>query len=225
VKVVADPERRLFFEGIGVVERPLEVTPELTGWLAPTARAYRYGAGQVVDGDAEGDEMVMVVLWGELALCATGVEERVCVRRDPFRDPATVLYLPPGGSYRAEVLADAHVLYCRAPGTAGAAERPARLIEADPARPEILDGAVSEQLRIRENVVAAASWATLPLDGAGRGIVYHRFSRPDGFALTAEIGNEATRVNDGDAIVRASAHYQVAVAPAADLLAVTVTAA
>jgi hypothetical protein len=215
VKVVADPARRLFFEGIGEVERPLEVTPEVTGWPAPSARAYQYRTGQVVDGDAEGDEMVMVLIEGELALRATGLEERVCARRDPLTDAATVLYLPPGASYRAEVRHDARVLYCRAPGTPEAATRAPRIGAAL--------GDASAQLRIRETVVAAGTWATLPI--AGRGIVYHGFASPGGFALASYAGSEAVAVRDGDAIVVTGPAYDVAVAPAAGLLTVTVSIA
>jgi 5-deoxy-D-glucuronate isomerase len=227
VKVTSDPGRRLFFEGIGEVERPLEVTPEQTGWPAPTARAYQYRTGQVVDGDAERDEMVMVLLWGALALRATGVEERVCVRRDPFSEPATVLYLPPGGSYRAEVREDAHVLYCRAPGADGAADRPARLLSAVPGHPELLSGATSAALRVREDVVAAGAWATLSLGATGRGIIYHRFATPDGFALAPgdeDGADAATTIRDGDAVVPSRSSHQLVVAPAAALLAITVTA-
>jgi hypothetical protein len=220
VKVVADPTRRLTFPGIGEVERPLEVTREQTGWAAPTARAYQYRAGQAIDGDAEGDEMVMVLIDGELTLSGTGLEPRVCSRHDPLTDPATVLYLPPGASYRAEVRHDARVLYCRAPGTPDAEGRPAWIGER-------LDGTISAQLRLREDVVPAGTWATLPIGGNGtpRGIVYHRFAAPDGFALTAEPDGAATTVRDGDAIVRAWPAYQLAVSPAAGLLTITVSIA
>jgi 5-deoxy-D-glucuronate isomerase len=216
VKVAADPARRLTFAGIGEVERPLEVAREQTGWDAPTARAYQYRAGQVIDGDAEGDEMVMVLIDGELALSATGLEERVAGRHDPLADAATILYLPPGASYRAEIRRDARVLYCRAAGTPAADGRPAWIGAA-------LDASVSVRLRIREDVVAAGTWATLPLGTPG--IVYHRFGADDGFALTATAGGEAVAVRDGDAVVLTRPGYQLAVAPTAALLAVTVTAA
>jgi KduI/IolB family len=221
VKVASDPGRRLFFEGIGEVERPLEVTPELTGWDAPSARAYQYRMGQVVDGDAEDDEMVMVLLWGEVALSATGIDERVCVRRDPFTEPATVLYLPPGGSYRADVRADAHVLYCRAPGSDGVTDRPARLLVAAPCQSVILSGATSARLRMREDVIRAGTSSMVPLGAAGRAIIYHRFATPDGSGTSFD----GVRVVDGDAIVRTGSAHPLLVSGAADLLAVTVTVA
>lgn len=110
MRIASDPSRRLFLEGAGIVERPLEVTPDMTGWAAPTARAYTYRAGQVIDGESAGDEMVMLMLRGDIDLEAAGLEQR-CLRPDPFAAPPVALYLPPGETYRASVRGYSHVLY------------------------------------------------------------------------------------------------------------------
>jgi 5-deoxy-D-glucuronate isomerase len=200
VRVAADPSRRVAFPGLGEFERPLEVTAEVTGWDAPTARAYQYRAGQTITGAAEGDEMVMWLVAGAVAVSATGVAR-------------VALYLPPGGEYTAEVFEDALVLYCRAPGPV-APGRSATL-------GAVVDASVSERLRVGERRVPAGAWGSLPL--APRSVVYHRFSSPEGFALVADPDGGAYAVRDGDAVV-ASRHYAPAVAPGASLLAITVTA-
>lgn len=224
MRIASDPSRRLFLEGAGLVERPLEVTPEMTGWTAPTARAYTYRAGQVIDGESAGDEMVMLMLRGDIDLEAAGLEQR-CLRADPFAAPPLALYLPPGESYRASVRGDSHVLYCRAPAEG---QRPARIVgDADG---EVISAAVAERLRVREHRVAAGTWAALPLGAEGGSITYHRFSNMAGWALCPErvragVPSGAIAVRDGDALVGQEEIHDVAVSPAAALLAVVVTAA
>jgi hypothetical protein len=223
MRIASDPTRRLLIDGAGLVERPLEVTPELTGWAAPTARAYTYRAGQVIDGEAEADEMVMLLLRGDVELRADGVERR-CARADPFADAPVVLYLPPGGAYRASVRADSHVLYCRAPA---AGRLPARILA--PEGGDVITADVAERLRIGEHRVAAGAWAALPLDPRGA-IAYHRFTAPAGWALWPErtgagVPEGATVVRDGDALAVARDRLELAVGPDAGLLAVTVAAA
>jgi hypothetical protein len=223
VRIASDPTRRLLIDGAGLVERPLEVTPELTGWAAPTARAYTYRAGQVIDGEAEGDEMVMLLLRGDVDLAADGIVQR-CVRVDPFADAAVVLYLAPGGAYRASVRADSHVLYCRAPA---AGSRPTRILAPDAG--ELVTAEVAERLRIAEHRVGAGAWAALPFDVRGA-VAYHRFVAPGGWALWPEragaaVPEAAVVVRDGDALAVARERLELAVGPDADLLAVTVAAA
>jgi hypothetical protein len=224
MRIASDPTRRLFIEGAGIVERPLEVTPELTGWSAPTVRAYTYRAGQVVDGESADDEMVMLVLRGDIDLEAAGLERR-CRRADPFATAPVALYLPPGETYRASVRGNSHVLYCRAPAEG---RRPARIVgDADG---EVISAAIAERVRVREHRVAAGTWAALPLGAEGGSITYHRFSKLGGWALCPEraragVPSGAIAVRDGDALVNQEEIYELAVSPGADLLAVVVTAA
>jgi hypothetical protein len=203
---------------MGEFERPLEVTPELTGWPYPSARAYRYREGQVIDGGSEGDEMVMVVMCGDIIMTAAdGVEGRM-VRRDPFTEPAVALYLAPGEQYAADVRSDSYVVYCRAPRVEGAIARPTRILAAR--REQVIGPDDAESLRVTERTTAPGLCATVPLGSGGRAIVYHHFAAPDGLAATAE-----TILHHGDAFVATECTYDVAVSPAAALLTVAITAA
>jgi len=219
MRVAADPTRRIHLDGTGPVERPLEVTPELTGWPAPTARAYQYRAGQVVDGESAGDEMVMLLVRGDLVLEA-GDEQRRCTRLDPFSDDPVALYLPPGEDYRTLMRADSLVLYCRAPAEG---RMPPRIWSRAGGR--VLGRDEAEHLRIAEHRLAAGAWARIP--HGERAIVYHHFAAPGGWALRPEEGAPpagAAVIGQGDGAVGRGGEYVVAVAPGAGLLAVVVAA-
>jgi hypothetical protein len=212
MRIASDPARRIHLDGTGPVERPLEVTPELTGWAAPTMRAYRYRAGQAIDGESADDEMVMLLVAGDLELEAGGLRRR-CTRADPFADDPVVLYLPPGETYRTAIHADADVLYCRAPATG---RLPARI--AAPGGGAVLGEGEAERLRIAEHRLAPGARARLPL--AGRALAYHHFGAPAGHAVGA-----CGRIGPGDAVAAEGAAYELEVGPEAPALVVLVRAA
>ncbi len=120
VHVRPDPARRIDLPGVGPVPRPLEVGHDVSGLRDVSLRTYRFAAGNVIDGEAEDDEVLILVLSGLVAIDA--VEAATGERRSwgPFgrSSPAAGspegIYLPPRHSYRLTVHEDAAIAYARA---------------------------------------------------------------------------------------------------------------
>lgn len=119
-----DPTRRIHIEGAGEVERPVEVSKDVSGLDLVSMRSYRFRAGHVINGDAESDEVCVVLLFGSAfmevgrtAEMRTGAEPRhrwlLHGRGDVFAGAPDAVYLPPEYSYRLTMREDSDVAYSR----------------------------------------------------------------------------------------------------------------
>lgn len=130
--VEPDPGRRIVLPGVGPVPRPLEIGRDVTGFERLTLRGYRFDRGHVIDGEAEGDEVAIVLVQGRVRIDvadSSGASQgswSLEGRATPFAAPARGVYLPPGFSYRLDALEPAEVAYARSPNGGGRPSMPLR---------------------------------------------------------------------------------------------------
>jgi hypothetical protein len=230
-RIAPDPARRVDLPGVGPVPRPLEVGRDVSGLLGVTLRGYRFAAGHVIDGEAEGDEVAILLASGRVSLevaaghavpAADAERHDLDGRAEPFAGDLEGVYLPPHHAYRLRVVEEAEVLYARA--VAEGRHPPARLTAGDacvegsavrvPSR-----GARAEWLRIQEvRVRSAGEWAFMP---RGDAIVVCRLAA-GGSAATARAGALRLDLHDGDALAVPAGVSVTMSAPAAAALAMTI---
>lgn len=116
-----DHDRTVDLPGVGPTPRPVDVDQATTGFQDLVSfRIYDFADGTVIDGEAEGDEVLVTLLSGAVSIEVTGPHEGA-FRLDADGDWA--LYLPPRHHYRLTPLTPATVAYARARPTAWAAPR------------------------------------------------------------------------------------------------------
>ena len=101
--------------------RPVDIDQAQTGFKQlRSLRIYRFAAGSVIDGHAEEDEVLIVVLAGAIQLTLTGSGSAASPQTyvlkaatDPSGSPC-VAYLPPEGQYQLLAKESAEVAYARA---------------------------------------------------------------------------------------------------------------
>ena len=120
--IKADHDRRLEIPGVpGLVRRPVDIDQSQTGFTSlRTLRIYQFDAGSVINGHAEEDEVLIVVIAGsiELAMTSDNWSDSHC----PFTlapasnsdNTACAAYLPRHAAYRLIARSEADVAYARA---------------------------------------------------------------------------------------------------------------
>jgi 5-deoxy-glucuronate isomerase len=232
-KVSSDYNARIPIEGAGMVERRLQVTPEIAGWEYLYFRTYTYRTGMVINGESAAEEMVMVLLSGNVIMEVEGQRWHLDGRRSVFDGRPYTIYLPPGHDYKMTVLSDSDCAYSRA--TAKGRLRP-RMIPPEALKVEtigdglcehqvthILDPGDAEKLLCAEMHTPAGHWANYPAHryispggGAVNSVHYYRFQAENGWGmqhlyLPDGSLDEAVTICNGDAvIVRQSGHPAVA---------------
>ena len=107
-----DFDRMIDLPGVGPCPRPVDIDQSVTGFRdVVSLRIYDFAAGTVIDGEAEGDEVLIVLLAGAATVAIAGPAEAE-FRLDADGDWAA--HLPPLHHYRLEPIADATVAYARA---------------------------------------------------------------------------------------------------------------
>lgn len=120
MKVVkADYERRIELAGVGAVPRPVDIDQSQTGFSnLRTLRIYRFDSGSVIDGHAEEDEVLIVVLSGSVELTMTVGSEpgqpHILSGPNDADGSACAAYLPPHAAYRLVPQSQTDVAYARA---------------------------------------------------------------------------------------------------------------
>lgn len=156
MRVIApDPSRMIDLPGVGPCPRPVDIDQTVTGFRdLVSLRVYDFGAGAVIDGEAEGDEVIVALLSGAVTIEVTGA------RAGPggagftlHADGDRAIYLPPLHRYRLTPLAPAIVAYARARADArsgGAADETATAPRAfAPANGVLAVEDAAERLRLR----------------------------------------------------------------------------
>lgn len=114
----ADHQRRIALHGVAdPVPRPVDIDQSVTGFKdLRSLRIYRFEEGSVIDGDAEEDEVFVVVLAGSVQFTVSGAHpdhfELSAAGAEPAR--ACVAYLPPRHTYRLKSHTGSEVAYARA---------------------------------------------------------------------------------------------------------------
>jgi len=120
--IQADHDRRITIEGVRYpVRQPVSIDKSQTGFTTlRSLRIYRFEADSVVDGHAEEDEVLIVLLEGTVELTLIGDNSAsvprpvtVSAASDAPGHPCAA-YLPPHAAYRLIARTDADVAYARA---------------------------------------------------------------------------------------------------------------
>jgi hypothetical protein len=164
--IKADHNHRLQIPGVpDPVLRPVDIDKAKTGFeTLRSLRIYRFDAGSVIDGHAEEDEVMIVLLAGSIEL--TLIDEEAGGSAQTYTLSAVTekqgapcaAYLPPLAAYHLVALTDADVAYARATPADGPPYRVFNALEEEVTYPRLL------RLRIVE--LGAGSTQPLPATNA-----------------------------------------------------------
>lgn len=115
--IAPDFARRIDLPGAGPCPRPVDIDQTVTGFKdLVSLRIYSFAPDVAIDGEAEGDELLIILMRGliELTVTAGGGALSSFVLGE---DRATrAIYMPPGSSYHLVARRDADVAYARVRG-------------------------------------------------------------------------------------------------------------
>lgn len=107
-----DFDRMIDLPGVGPCPRPVDIDQGVTGFSdLVSLRIYDFADGAVIDGEAEGDEVLMTLLSGAAAVAVTGPHEEAFTLQ---ADGDWAIYLPARHGYRMTALTPVSVAYARA---------------------------------------------------------------------------------------------------------------
>lgn len=111
--IASDFSRRIDLPGVGPAPRPVDIDQSTTGFdELVSLRIYSFAPGSPINGEAEGDEVAIVVLNGSCEIAVTGaISETFMLRAD---GGPRGIYLPPEHHYRLTPLTSVDVAYGRA---------------------------------------------------------------------------------------------------------------
>jgi hypothetical protein len=116
-----DFDRAVDLPGVGPTPRPVDIDRAVTGFRdLVSLRIYDFADGTLIDGEAEEDEVLVVLLTGAVTIDVTGPHE-AAFRLDADGDWA--IYLPPHHHYQLRPLAPATIAYARARPSSASAPR------------------------------------------------------------------------------------------------------
>ena len=102
-----DFDRAVDLPGVGPTPRPVDIDRAVTGFRdLVSLRIYDFADGTLIDGEAEEDEVLVVLLTGAVTIDVTGPHE-AAFRLDADGDWA--IYLPPHHHYQLRPLAPATI--------------------------------------------------------------------------------------------------------------------
>lgn len=208
--VKADHGRRIEIHGVQEpVSRPVDIDQSITGFHGlRSLRIYRVDAGSVIAGDAEEDEVFVVVLAGSLEFAVSGAHpghfELSAAGSAPVG--ACVAYLPPHHTYRLQPHRAAEVAYARATPDTPRAPRafPPGLTEARPGVTVLIDEhQYADRLRLR--LLRLDARAALPdvalcdeWPGSGELILHLRTEPDEGVASAVAAGGASLALRSWD---------------------------
>ena len=109
-----DFDRRIELPGVGPCPRPVDIDQQVTGFRdLVSLRVYSFAAGNLIHGDAETDELFVILLDGAITVAVdqSGVEVGAFALRTDGGPRA--VFLPPDASYRLSTTTAADVAYAR----------------------------------------------------------------------------------------------------------------
>jgi 5-deoxy-glucuronate isomerase len=235
-KIPSDYNRFITLEGVGEVSRPVDINQSITGFSQLVSlRIYKFLPGQVINGEAEEDEVCIVFLSGDVTMEVIGKENHSWTfqgRKNVFDGLPYVVYLPPHYHYKLSPHTDAEVAYARAKVEG---RFPPRLIRPEDMKTETVGGGLNEyrvshilqkgeaeKLLCREIRVAGGHWQSYPPQQSGglEQLIYCRMKNPNDFALMRLHGkdsDEAMTFVDGESLAIDKGNYTVAVPPDCEL--------
>lgn len=110
-----DFERHIDLPGAGPCRRPVDVDRSRTGFSdLVSLRVYSFAAGVRIDGEAEGDEVFIVLMRGAADIAISQNGGRVGAFSLRREGGSRVAYMSPHASYRLTAVADCDIAYARA---------------------------------------------------------------------------------------------------------------
>jgi len=109
-----DFDRRIDLPGAGPCPRPVDIDRSVTGFSRLVAlRVYSFAQGVAIDGEAEGDEVFIVLMRGraDIAISSGGHPHGPFLLRDDGGMRA--VYMPPHAAYRLSAIDDCDIAYAR----------------------------------------------------------------------------------------------------------------
>jgi 5-deoxy-glucuronate isomerase len=231
-KIPSDYNRFITLENVGEVSRPVDIDQAVTGFShLVSLRIYKFLPRQIINGEAEDDEVCIVFLSGDVTIEVMGKENHTWTfqgRKNVFDGLPHVVYLPPHYLYKLSPHTDAEVAYARAKAEGHLSPR---LILPENIKTETLGEGLSEhqvahilqtgeaeKLRCAEICTRGGGWQPYPPqqhEGLEQ-LIYYRVTDANGFALTRLYGNnfdETMTLKDGDSLAIDEGYYTVAVPP------------
>ena len=99
--------------GVGACPRPVDIDQSVTGFSdLVSLRVYTFACGMVIDGEAEEDELFIVLMRGTIDVEVAGASTNSFTLQTNVG--ARAVYLPPHDRYRLRARSDADVAYTRA---------------------------------------------------------------------------------------------------------------
>ncbi|MCA9838659.1 MAG: 5-deoxy-glucuronate isomerase [Trueperaceae bacterium] len=231
MKLSANDKNLISLQGVGDVPRPVDINESVTGFeYLKSLRIYRFSAGQVIEGEAEGDEVCIVFLSGSVGMEVIGPENHtwtIIGRSDPFNRAPYVVYLPPHYSYRLSPKEEAEVAYAR---SAARGDFSPYLMHPENIRSETQGNSQvryllpkAEHLICTETV--GSGWSPYPPhkhdtqsdeEAKLEQLSYHLFEKPNGFALARifnENKDEAFVLTNRDILAVKEGYHSLSIAP------------
>jgi len=119
-----DFTRRIDLPGAGPCPRPVDIDQSVTGFADLVSfRVYAFAAGVTIHGEAEGDELFIVLMRGTIDLAVREGGEQVGVFSLDTGGESRAIYMPPGSEYYLTAQGDADVAYARVRGEAATTRR------------------------------------------------------------------------------------------------------
>ena len=109
-----DFDRKIDLPGAGPCPRPVDIDGANTCFSdLVSLRVYSFAEGVMIDGEAEEDEVFIVLLRGRADLIVSGDERRSGSFQLQRGGGSRVVYLPPHVSYRLSAITDCDIAYAR----------------------------------------------------------------------------------------------------------------
>ena len=214
--IKADHDRRVEIPGVpNLVSRPVDIDKSQTGFTnLRSLRIYRFDADSVINGHAEEDEVLIVVMAGSVELTMSesnsGDNPRaftLSAASDSHSNPCAA-YLPPDAAYRLIPRGDAEVAYARATPASG---RPPTVfnshVRLDHAGVAVLlqEAAYAQRLRIRLVQIKATQHeiAVMPIEKSEdvcETLVHVRTVPDEGVATITRADAEPTPLESWDTV-------------------------
>ncbi len=226
ILIKADHNRRIAIPGVSApVRRPVDINQELTGFTKlRTLRIYRFDQGSVIEGHAEEDEVILVVLAGAVELTIIvppfGGPPKSATLSVPntLESTACAAYLPPRSAYKLVAPGNSAVAYARArPVSTRLPKVFFSLAHADASEISVLleEYGHAERLRFRlvqfdahqRDVVFAPMHGS---DATCESLVYVESSAPKLRAMATSPGGDSKPLESSDTVaVRSGEHLTV----------------
>lgn len=109
-----DFDRRIDLPGTGPCSRPVDIDRSQTGFARLVSlRVYSFAQGLVIDGEAEGDEVFIVLMRGQAGIAVSVDGGEVGAFSLDRNGGSRAVYLPPHAAYRLTATADCDIAYAR----------------------------------------------------------------------------------------------------------------